>query len=376
MDKGSVGIVKAKTVHFKDDFFLESGRMLSKLTVAYETYGTLNEKKDNAILICHALTGSHHAAGYYTPDDQKPGWWDEMIGPGKPFDTNKYFIICSNFLGSCYGTTGPASIDPSTGKPYGLKFPVFTVKDMVKLQKKLIDHLGIPKLLCVAGGSMGGMQALEWAVTFPEKVHSIIPIATAGRITPMAIAFNTIGRIAIMKDPNWNNGDYYGKSFPKDGLAIARMAGHITFMSDASFQKKFGRRYATLEGIYDFMGYFEVENYLRYNGYKFTERFDANSYLYIIKAMDIFDLSYGYGSFEEAVSRITCKSLFITFTSDFLFPTYQTEEIVNILKKLNRDVKWINIESDYGHDAFLLEFDVQGSTIANFLEETYYEISQ
>ncbi|MGB9732013.1 MULTISPECIES: homoserine O-acetyltransferase MetX [Calditerrivibrio] len=376
MEKSSVGIVKPKTVFFKDDFFLESGRILSKLTVAYETYGTLNKEKDNAILICHALTGSHHAAGYYSPDDQKPGWWDDMIGPGKPFDTDKYFIICSNFLGSCYGTTGPASIDPSTGKPYGLKFPVFTVKDMVKLQKKLIDHLGIPKLLCVAGGSMGGMQALEWAVTFPEKVHSIIPIATAGRITPMAIAFNTIGRQAIMKDPNWLGGDYYGKTFPKDGLAIARMAGHITFMSDASFQKKFGRKYATLEGIYDFMGYFEVENYLRYNGYKFTERFDANSYLYIIKAMDIFDLSYGYGSFEEAVSRISCKSLFITFTSDFLFPNYQTEEIVSILKKLNRDVKWVNIESDYGHDAFLLEFDIQGSSVANFLWDVYDEIKK
>ncbi len=376
MEKSSVGIVKPKTVFFKDDFFLESGRILSKLTVAYETYGTLNKDKTNAILICHALTGSHHAAGLYSPDDQKPGWWDDMIGPGKPFDTDKYFIICSNFLGSCYGTTGPASIDPSTGKPYGLRFPVFTVKDMVKLQKKLIDHLGIPKLLCVAGGSMGGMQALEWAVTFPEKVNSIIPIATAGRITPMAIAFNTIGRHAIMKDPNWLGGDYYGKTFPKDGLAIARMAGHITFMSDASFQRKFGRRYATLEGIYDFMGYFEVENYLRYNGYKFTERFDANSYLYIIKAMDIFDLSYGYGSFEEAVSRITCKSLFITFTSDFLFPTYQTEEIVSILKKLGRDVKWVNIESDYGHDAFLLEFDVQGSSVANFLEDVYREVSK
>ncbi|MCA1979949.1 MAG: homoserine O-acetyltransferase [Calditerrivibrio sp.] len=369
MNKNSVGVVKQKIVHFKDDFFLESGRILSKLTVAYETYGTLNENKDNAIMICHALTGSHHAAGYYSPDDQKPGWWEDMIGPEKPFNTNKYFVICSNFLGSCYGTTGPASTDPASGKPYGLKFPVFTVKDMVKLQKKLIDHLGIPKLLCVAGGSMGGMQALEWAVTFPEKVHTIIPIATAGRITPMAIAFNTIGRQAIMKDPNWNNGDYYGKSFPKDGLAIARMAGHITFMSDASFQKKFGRKYATLEGIYDFFGYFEVENYLRYNGYKFTERFDPNSYLYIIKAMDIFDLSYGYGSFEEAVSRITARSLFITFTSDILFPNYQTEEIINILKKVGRDTRWLNIESDYGHDAFLLEFDIQGSAIRNFLEE-------
>lgn len=364
----SVGIVKPQYKTFKDDFFFESGRVLTPITVCYETYGQLNEDRSNAILICHALTGSAHAAGYHSVDDQKPGWWDAMIGPGKAFDTDKYFVICQNFLGSCYGTTGPASIDPYTGKPYGLKFPVFTVKDMVKLQKKLIDSLGIQKLLAVAGGSMGGMQALEWAITFPEKVKSIIPIATSGRITPMAIAFNTIGRIAITKDPNWQGGDYYGKSFPRDGLAIARMAGHITFMSDASFHKKFGRRYATLEGIYDFHGYFEVENYLRYNGYKFTERFDANSYLYIIKAMDIFDLSYGFGSYEEAVSKIKAKSLFITFTSDFLFPTYQTEEIVNILKRYKRDVEWVNIESDYGHDAFLLEFDVQTESIKTFLE--------
>lgn len=364
----SVGIVKPQYKTFKDDFFFESGRVLAPITVCYETYGQLNGDRSNAILICHALTGDAHAAGYHSVDDQKPGWWDAMIGPGKAFDTDKYFVICQNFLGSCYGTTGPASIDPYTGKPYGLKFPVFTVKDMVKLQKKLIDSLGIQKLLAIAGGSMGGMQALEWAITFPEKVMSIIPIATSGRITPMAIAFNTIGRNAIIKDPNWQGGDYYGKSFPRDGLAIARMAGHITFMSDASFHKKFGRRYATLEGIYDFHGYFEVENYLRYNGYKFTERFDANSYLYIIKAMDIFDLSYGFGSYEEAVSKIKAKSLFITFTSDFLFPTYQTEEIVNILKRYKRDVDWVNIESDYGHDAFLLEFDVQTEAIKNFLE--------
>lgn len=365
--KKSVGIVKPKYLSFKDEFYFESGRVLSPITVCYETYGELNPNKTNAILICHALTGDQHAAGYHSQDDQRPGWWDEMIGPGKAFDTEKYFIICQNFLGSCYGTTGPASIDPYTGKHYGLKFPVFTVKDMVKLQKRVIDHLGIPKLLSVAGGSMGGMQALEWAITFPEKVNSIIPIATAGRITPMAISFNTIGRMSITKDPNWNCGDYYGKSFPKDGLAIARMAGHITFMSDASFHNKFARRYATLEGIYDFKGYFEVENYLRYNGYKFTEKFDPNSYLYIIKAMDIFDISYGFGSFEEAVTKINAPSLFITFTSDFLFPNYQTEEMVNILKKNLKDTRWVNIESDYGHDAFLLEFDTQTSEIKNFL---------
>jgi len=244
--KNSIGVVKTEYVNFSDDFYLESGRILSDITVAYEKYGEMNADKDNVILICHALTGSAHAAGVHKPDEQKPGWWEQMIGPGKAFDTDKFCIICTNFLGSCFGTTGPASIDKSTNKPYGLKFPVITVKDMVKLQKKFIDYFKIDKLFCVAGGSMGGMQALEWAVTFPEKVKSIIPVATAGRITPMAIAFNTIGRFAIMKDPNWNDGDYYGKSFPKDGLAIARMAGHITFMSDKSFQKKFARRYFPL----------------------------------------------------------------------------------------------------------------------------------
>ncbi len=365
--KDSVGIVKTEYINFKEDFYLESGRILSDITVAYEKYGKMNSKKDNVILICHALTGNAHAAGYHSSNDQKPGWWDALIGPGKAFDTDKYCIICSNFLGSCYGTTGPSSMDKSTGKPYGLKFPVVTVKDMVKLQKKLIDYFGIDKLLCVAGGSMGGMQALEWAVTFPEKIKSIIPIATAGRITPMAIAFNTIGRFAIMKDPNWLDGDYYGKTFPKDGLAIARMAGHITFMSDKSFQEKFARRYATFEGIYNFKGCFEVENYLKYNGYKFAENFDANSYLYIIKAMDIFDLSYGYGSYDEALNKITAKTLFITFTSDFLFPVYQTEEMVDILKKQNKKPQWVNIKSDYGHDAFLLEFEKQNEVIKDFL---------
>lgn len=367
--ENSTYIVKPQFITFKDEFYFESGRMLSNVTVAYETYGTLNDKKNNVILICHALSGSAHAAGYNDLSDQKPGWWDNMIGSGKAFDTDKYFIICSNFMGSCFGTTGPTSIDHSTGRPYGLSFPVFTIKDMVKLQKKLIDYMEIDRLLCVAGGSLGGMQALEWAVNFPEKVHTIVPIATSGRITPFAIGFNTIGRLAIMKDPEWNGGDYYDKSNPRNGLAIARMAGHITYSSDTSFLKKFSRRYATFEGIYNFFGSFEVENYLKYNGYKFSENFDANSYLYIIKAMDIFDLSYGYGSFEEAVKRINASALFITFTSDFLFPAYQTEEIVNIMKKYENRCKWVNIESEYGHDSFLLEVDQQSEAIKSFLSE-------
>lgn len=375
MRKGSVGIVRTYTATFKEELFLESGRILPNVTVAYETYGNLNEKKDNAVLICHALTGSAHAAGIHSPEDEKPGWWDAMIGPGKAFDTDKYFVVCSNILGSCHGTTGPASLDKSTGRPYGLRFPVVTIKDMIKLQKKLLDRLGIEKLVCVAGGSMGGMQALEWGVTYPEMAGSLVVISAAGRITPMAIAFNTAARFAIRKDTNWKNGEYYGEAPPRDGLAIARMIGHITYLSEASFNKKFGRRLGSQESIYDFDSIYEVENYLKYNGYKFAERFDANSYLYILKAMDIFDLSYGYGSYEEALKRIIAKTLLIDFTSDILFPAYQTEEMVNIMAKYDNKPEKITIDSDYGHDAFLLEFEEQSTLISSFLQklEKYHD---
>ncbi|ADD69492.1 homoserine O-acetyltransferase [Denitrovibrio acetiphilus DSM 12809] len=366
---GSVGVVKTQFFTLKEEFFFESGRVLSSVTVAYETYGKLNEARDNAILVCHALTGNAHAAGFNREDDQRPGWWDSMIGPGKAFDTDKYFVISSNFLGSCFGTTGPSSVDPQTKKRYGLKFPVVTVRDMVKLQKKLIDHLGIEVLHSVAGGSMGGMQALEWGATFPYATKSIIPIAASAAVTPMAIAFNAIAKFAIMKDPNWRGGDYYDDVAPLDGLAIARMAGHITYMSDASFHSKFGRRYATFEGIYDFKGLFEVENYLRYNGYKFTEFYDPNTYLYVLKAMDIFELAYGRNGLKDALRLITSKALFITFTSDFLFPPYQTEELVTLMKEIGNEPRWENIESDYGHDAFLLEFEAQTEIIKNFLSE-------
>lgn len=364
----SVGRTKTNYVTFKDELFLESGRLLSPVSVAYETYGTLNGDKSNAILVCHALTGSANAAGYHKQGDL-PGWWDGMIGPGKAFDTDKYYVISSNILGSCYGTTGPSSIDPFTQKHYGRKFPVITVKDMVKAQKRLVDHLGVGKLLCVAGGSLGGMQVLEWAVAYPDMVKSIIPIATSGRVTPMAIAFNTIARFSITRDPNYNGGDYYGKKQPKDGLAIGRMAGHITYLSDMAFHKKFGRRYATFEGIYDFDGFFEVENYLKYNGYKFTERFDANSYLYLLKAMDIFDLTLGYNSYKEAVSRIQAKTMFITFSSDFLFPPYQTQELCDLMTACGNTPEWVDIESDYGHDAFLVEFEAQKNLIVDFLSK-------
>ena len=369
--ENSLGIVSTQHVTFKDEFFLESGRMLSPVTIAYETYGTLNENKSNAILVCHALTGSAHAAGLSSSDNSTTGWWDPMIGPNKPIDTNKYFVVCSNILGSCYGSTGPASIDPYTGSRYALKFPVVTIRDMVKAQKKLLDYLQIEKLFCVAGGSLGGMQALEWSITYSEIVDNAIIISAAGRITPMAMAFNTVGRYAIIKDPNWQEGNYYDKTAPKDGLAIARMAGHITYLSDASFNSKFGRRLGHQDSIFDFSSSFEVENYLRYNGYKFTERFDANSYLYLLKAMDIFDLSYGYGSYAESLKRLKANSLFIDFTTDFLFPAYQMDEMCDIMKTYGNKVERVTIDSDYGHDAFLLEFDDLSAVTFSFLEKAW-----
>ena len=367
--ENSAGIVKPQYVTFRDDFSFESGRVLSSVTCCYETYGKLNIDKSNAILICHALTGSAHAAGFHRADEQKPGWWDSMIGPGKTFDTNKYFVICSNFLGSCFGTTGPSSIDPSTGRRYGISFPVASVKDMVKLQKRLIDHLGIEQLVAVAGGSMGGMQVLEWGATFPDMMKTLIPIATTHAITPMAIAFNSIARFSITKDPRWNKGDYYEGEFPVDGLAIARMAGHITYLSDPAFNDKFGRRYSAFEGFYDFNGFFEVENYLRYNGYKFTEFFDANTYLYVLKAMDIFDLSYGRGSLADAVELIRADTLLVSVSSDFLFPPYLTEEIYDIMKHQGKKAFWYNIQSNYGHDAFLLEFEELDRLIREFFAD-------
>ncbi len=365
-------IKKVKTMHvtFKEEFYLESGRILSPVTIAYETYGNLNSEKNNAVLVCHALTGSAHAAGI-SQDDESTGWWDEMIGENKPIDTSRYFVICSNILGSCYGSTGPASIDPSTGGRYALKLPVITIRDMVKAQKKLLDYLGIENLFCVIGGSLGGMQALEWSLTFPEMVENNIVISAAGRITPMAMAFNTVGRYAVMKDPNWNNGNYYHKTPPKDGLAIARMAGHITYLSDASFNLKFGRKLGHQDSIFNFYSAYEVENYLKYNGYKFTERFDANSYLYLLKAMDIFDISYGYGSYKEALKRIKAKSLFIDFTTDFLFPAYQMDEMCDIMKQYGGNVERVTIESDHGHDAFLIEFDDLKAVTSSFLEKAW-----
>ena len=361
----SVGIVKTEYFNLDKTLTLESGKTLQGVKIAYETYGKLNEKGDNAILICHALTGDAHAAGKNNENDKKPGWWDTMIGPNKAFDTNKFFVICPNVLGGCKGTTGPSSINPETGKEYGHSFPVITVEDMVKAQYELINHLGVKKLTAV-GGSMGGMQAIEWSIRYPELVKSVIIIAAAARLSAQGIAFNAVGRNAILFDPNFNNGDYYDKKHPEVGLSIARMIGHITYLSEKSMHKKFGRNFKD-KPIFDFGVDFEVESYLDYQGRIFVDRFDANSYLYITKAVDYYDPISKYGSLENAFSNTNAKFLVISFTTDWLFSTAQAKEIVNSLIKIDKNVSFIEIESPCGHDAFLLEFDKQTRIIKAFL---------
>lgn len=368
----SVGLVKPQIFVFAQDepFQLESGATLRNVTLVYETYGRLNADCSNAILILHALSGSAHAAGYHKPDDPQPGWWDDCIGPGKAFDTDRFFVICSNVLGSCYGSSGPRTINPDTGKPYGLRFPVVTIRDMVRAQVRLIDHLGIKQLLCVAGGSMGGMQVLQWATHHPERAKAAIPIATTARHSPMMIALSEVGRQAIYADPHWNRGDYYeSDNKPDAGLAVARMVGHITYLSDESMQQKFGRRLRGLEKFgYEFETEFEVESYLKYNGHNFTRRFDANSYLYITKAMDYFDLSGPTGSLAAAfVKAGELKYLVISFTSDWLYPTFYSKQLVSALQAVDADVTYLDIASTWGHDAFLLEVDTMTNLLGSFL---------
>ena len=367
-------IVTANTLRF-DSLSLDSGATLAPVEVTYESYGELNAARSNAILVLHAFSGDAHAAGI-SPETGQPGWWDNMIGPGKAFDTNKYFVICSNVLGGCRGTTGPASIDPATGCPYGMSFPVITVGDMVRLQAMLLGALGIERLLAVTGGSMGGMQALEWAVAYPGRVVAAIPIATTTRHSAQQIAFNEVGRQAIMADPNWNAGNYYGKELPGRGLAVARMVGHITYMSDDSMREKFGRRLRGKEAFgFDFEVDFEVENYLRYRGSQFVGRFDANSYLYITKAMDYFDLTNGNRSLAGAMEAVQARFLVISFSSDWLYPSYQSQELVRALRSRNCDVAYVELESNYGHDSFLVDVAEQASLVRGFLASTFEKLA-
>jgi homoserine O-acetyltransferase/O-succinyltransferase len=373
----SVGAVEKKTFTFAHPpgaMDLESGAVLSPVTITYETYGSLNSLRNNAILICHALSGDSHVAGYYSKDDPKPGWWDFMVGPGKGIDTDQYFVVCSNILGSCYGSTGPCAPHPATKKPYGLDFPFVTIGDMVCAQKTLMDHLGVEKMLAVIGGSIGGMQVLEWAVRYPDMVKSAIPLATTTRHSALAIAFNEVARQAIMSDPNWNQGNYYAGAKPDMGLAVARMIGHITYLSDEALRQKFGRRLQNkMDVSFNFDADFQVESYLRYQGGKFVQRFDANSFLYITKAADYFDLkkNHGNGSLVEAFSRARARFLVISFTSDWLYPTYQSREMVQAMKKNGLDVSFCEIQADCGHDAFLLPIPKLSQMIKGFLDRVY-----
>ncbi len=370
IEENSVGIVKTQYHTINEGIQFESGVNFSPITVAYETYGELNSKKDNAILVIHALTGDAHAAGYHNETDKKAGWWDTLIGKGKAFDTDKYFIICTNILGGCSGTTGPCSINPQTGKPYGTDFPVFTIEDTVKVQKKLLDYLEIESLYCVAGGSMGGMEAMQFSISYPDYVKSAVLIATTSRLSPQAIAFNAVGRNSIISDPAWNNGDYYDKEQKPDrGLANARMIGHITYLCEEAMYNKFGRKLQNKDHYdFNFDIDFQVESYLQHQGQIFVDRFDANSYLYITKAVDYFDPAEKYGSLKNAFKDTNAKFLVISFDSDWLFPSYQSKEIVNTLMQLGKDVSYCEIKSPCGHDAFLLEYETQDKIIKSFLD--------
>lgn len=336
---------------------LEAGIDLAPFQIAYQTYGELNEARSNAVLVCHALTGDQHVANTH-PVTGKPGWWESLIGPGKIVDTERFFVICANVIGGCLGSTGPASTNPSTGRPYGLDLPVITIRDMVRAQVMLIDHLGIDRLFCVIGGSMGGMQVLEWAASYPERVFSALPIATGARHTSQNIAFHEVGRQAVMADPEWCGGRYLEESRrPEKGLAVARMAAHITYLSQAALHRKFGRNLQDRERLtFGFDADFQIESYLRHQGMTFVDRFDANSYLYMTRAMDYFDLAAEHGGrLAEAFLNTQTRFCLISFTSDWLFPTEESRRVVHALNAAGASVSFVEIETDKGHDAFLLD---------------------
>jgi homoserine O-acetyltransferase/O-succinyltransferase len=366
-----VGLVQTHYAHWDEPLRLQSGAQLSAWTLAYETYGTLNARRDNAILVMHALSGDAHVAGRHHPTDRKPGWWDALIGPGRGLDTDRYFVICANVLGGCRGSTGPSSIDPQTDRPFGLRFPIVTIPDMVDVQVRLLDRLGIDHLHATIGGSMGGMQVLELAINHPDRVRLAIALATTARHSAQQIAWNHIGRQAIMRDPNWCGGDYYGSEPPAAGLAVARMVGHVTYLSEERLDWRFGRALQAQNAIgYSFDTEFAVESYLNYQGASFVDRFDANSYLYITRALDYYNASDGFPSLTAAFEQARSRFLIASFESDWLYPAHNSEALVNAIQSAGRDVDYLTLPSQLGHDAFLLESDQLNPIVAEALATT------
>jgi len=367
-----VGIVQARDFHCPGPFTFGSGQAIAGFTLRYETYGSLNATRDNAVLICHALSGDHHCAGWHSERDPKPGWWNNLIGPGKAVDTRRFFVICANVLGGCQGSTGPSSTDPATGRPYGIRFPFVTIRDMVHAQKLLLGHLGVDELHAVMGGSMGGMTAMLFATEYPGFTKRQIIMASTANESAQAIAFNEVGRQAIMQDPAWNNGDYPREGGPRVGLAIARMMAHITYLSDAGMDRKFGRRKRESAGgeSYTFDAQFEVESYLRHQGESFINRFDANSYLYITRAIDQFDPARAHGSLEQAFACVQAESLVVGFTSDWLFPPEQNRSIALALLRAGKRASYAELSTDLGHDSFLLESPDLYALLRGFLERS------
>ncbi|MBF0182854.1 MAG: homoserine O-acetyltransferase [Magnetococcales bacterium] len=374
----SVGVVQTQYVELctgEKRLSLDCGASLGPVQVAYETYGTLNAERSNAILLCHALSGTAHAAGRHNPDDPKTtGWWDICVGPGKPFDTDRFFVVCSNNLGGCDGTTGPSSIDPNTERPYGLTFPMITIGDIARLQKALIDHLGIKRLLAVAGGSMGGMIALQWALDFPDNLEAAIVIASTPRLSAQNIAFNAVARQAIMADPHFNNGNYYDKERPRKGLALARMMAHITYLSEKGLHDKFGRRLQDRDSFsFGFENDFAVESYLHYQGSSFVKKFDANTYLYITKAMDYFDPFPDPRTTAERLAKVTARILVMSFDTDWRFDTSRSKELVKTLHWHAKRVTFEEFPSPHGHDAFLLYQPLYQQSLTSFLKRLHQE---
>ncbi|HKJ70945.1 MAG TPA: homoserine O-acetyltransferase [Gammaproteobacteria bacterium] len=371
----SVGIVEGASEHFAEPLELESGERLEAFDLAYETYGTLNAEATNAVLVCHALSGDQHAAGYQSMEDRKAGWWDNLIGPGKPLDTERFFVVCVNVLGSCKGSTGPSSINPATGEPYGLDFPIVTVKDWVASQVRLQDRLGIAQWRAVVGGSLGGMTAMQWAIDYPQRLDACVMIAAAPKLSAQNIAFNEVARQAIMTDPEFHGGRYYGRDKPRRGLALARMIGHITYLSEDAMRDKFGRDLRKGQPLsYGFDVDFEVESYLRYQGRRFVDRFDANSYLYLTKVLDYFDPAAEFdGDLSRAFARSDNRFLVVAFSSDWRFSAERSREITRALYANSLDVTFAEIEAPQGHDAFLLRIGAYHDMVATFMGRTARE---